>query len=83
MSDKNKSDADKQAIDMALDQLNQTMEVMQQIVRRLRRSVEQANQHVALEQRRQLTANADKATGSGGKEADGTVKNQEEVRVLH
>lgn len=82
MSDKIKSDADKQAIAMALDQLSQTMEVMQQILHRLKRSVDQANQHRALEPQRQSTSGANNNANSS-KEADTGAKNQDEVRVLH
>ena len=45
MNNRRKFAADKEAILMALDQLSQTMEVMGQVVSRLRRSVEQA--HIA------------------------------------
>ena len=49
MSNITKTEADREAIVSALDQLIQTMDVMQQIVRRLRRSVDQANNHATLE----------------------------------
>ncbi|MGQ9425404.1 hypothetical protein ACXYTJ_07040 [Gilvimarinus sp. F26214L] len=44
---KPKTEADREAVLMALDQLSQTMEVMSQVVSRLKRSVEQAEANAA------------------------------------
>lgn len=43
VKDKSQSATDKEAILVALDQLNQTMEVMAQVVARLKRTVEQSH----------------------------------------
>ena len=82
MTERRKSDVDRAAIVSALEQLSQTMDVMQQIIRRLQRSVDQATMNQSLEQRRR---NIGKTTQTGDDENSSKEKSSKssETPVLH
>ncbi|MEX1033534.1 MAG: hypothetical protein WDZ30_09250 [Cellvibrionaceae bacterium] len=79
---KTKTEADKEAVLLALDQLSQTMDVMRQVVARLKRSVEQAEAAQALESQA-AASHRPKSQTRDNKHSDTTPKNDELPVILH